>query len=114
MPEPSPEAKKRLTRIRNSNVPWHEYPHLLCPISGEPIEDPVWIEGQSASHVFNRQHILRWFRVGRTNPLTNMHCDQVLVDAVDIREKVDRLLDEDEIGDEGLPGTEKGKKGGKK
>ena len=95
VPEPCLEARLRRARISKSNVPWDEYSNLLCPISGEPMKDPVTIELEPPSHVFDREHILRWFTERKTNPLTNIGCVQGLVDAVSIRKKIDALLNED-------------------
>lgn len=61
-------------------------PSMLCPITREPMQDPV----QAADgHSYERSAIIRWFREGKcTSPMTNEQMEMELVENHALREVI--------------------------
>lgn len=54
----------------------------VCPIGLELMEDPVLA---SDGHSYDRCHILKWFSVSKTSPVTNMPINTRLFDNIALR-----------------------------
>lgn len=69
----------------------HVFRRFLCPISGEPIRDPV--RDQNGITLYERAAITRWLQVRQVSPVTRapMH-QRDLADAPEVRALIDHRL----------------------
>lgn len=75
--EDVPQIPKK-SRVPSSNTPKFEIPaEFLCPISTEPMEDPVTTID---NFTYERKNIERWFQTHETSPCTNL-----VLDSFDLR-----------------------------
>lgn len=86
-------------RVSRQNVyqgPIFDLPHeLLCPISGEIMEDPV---KTSDGFTYDRKNIERWFHRNSTSPLTNVVLtDLDLQPDFPIKERIVRFVEAHDI-----------------